>query len=247
MKKIGIVGGIGWPSTIEYYRLICEASQQYHNDIEFSGPVPMPEISIESLNMNFTVNNRGSSESGSWDKWDACFKTAISHLEDSGAELIVLASVTPHGRLVEISEGVRAPIISVYDSIGRHCNLCGIEKLLIFGTMPTMTSPAFKDGMEKFGIKVIYPPTDELKANVLKVIEELYQNKTDGTSSVIDEIVRSCLSENQLNSTAVCLGCTELPLAFDTCTGKPDFEHGGVRYLNSTVVHALSAFEACVN
>ena len=70
MKKIGIVGGVGWPSTIEYYRLICEASQLYHKGKDFSGPIPIPEISIESLNMNFTINNRGSSEPGSWAAWD---------------------------------------------------------------------------------------------------------------------------------------------------------------------------------
>ena len=81
MKKIGIIGGIGWPSTIEYYRLICEASQHYHNDQEFSGPIPIPEIAIESLNMNFTVNNRGSIKPGSWETWDAYFKSAISRHE----------------------------------------------------------------------------------------------------------------------------------------------------------------------
>ena len=58
MKKIGIIGGVGWPSTIEYYRIICEESQAYHADKDVSGPIPMPEISIESLNLNFSINHR---------------------------------------------------------------------------------------------------------------------------------------------------------------------------------------------
>jgi len=173
MKKIGILGGVGWPSTMEYYRLICEASQTYHRDKDFSGPTPMPEISIESLNMNFTVNNRGSDEVGSWATWDEYFKIAANRLEKSGAELIVIASVTPHARLEEISKGTNTPIISVYESIGNHCNANGIENLLVLGTMPTMTSPAFKNGMKKFDINAFHPQSEKLKSCVINVIERL--------------------------------------------------------------------------
>jgi aspartate racemase len=62
MKKIGIIGGIGWPSTIEYYRHICKLSLAYHANLNITGPAPMPEILIESLNLNFAATNRGTSE-----------------------------------------------------------------------------------------------------------------------------------------------------------------------------------------
>jgi aspartate racemase len=246
MRKIGIIGGIGWPSTIEYYRLICEASQLYHNDKKFSGPTPMPEIVIESMNMNFTVNNRGSTEPDSWHMWDEYFTAAIHRLENSGAELILLASVTPHARLAEISKDTNIPIISIYESIGAHCNANGIVNLLVLGTMPTMTSPSFKCGMEKFGVNVFHPPTGKLKTGVIDVIEKLYQNKTDGAALTIDELVRSCVPVEELDNTAVCLGCTELPLAFKGLKDNSSFKYRGVNYLNSSVVHALSAFQACV-
>jgi len=139
MKKIGIIGGIGWPSTVEYYRIICEASQLYHRDKYFLGPVPMPEISIESLNMHFTVNHRGSSERDSWSTWDGYFQLALNRLEKSGAEVIVIASATPHTRLKEISKGTNVPIISLYESLGMHCKANKITRVLVFGTMPTMT------------------------------------------------------------------------------------------------------------
>ena len=246
MKKIGIVGGVGWPSTIEYYRLICEASQLYHKDKDFSGPIPMPEISIESLNMNFTVNNRGSTEPGSWVEWDDYFKSAVNHLEGSGAELILIASVTPHARLTQISQGAKIPIIGIYESIGRYCNLNEISNLLVLGTMPTMTSPAFKRGMEKFHVNVFHPQTEQLKSMVLDVIERLYQNKTESAASEIDNIVRSCVPAEKLDNTTICLGCTELPLAFGSVSNRSSFEHKGINYLNSSVVHALSAFQECV-
>ena len=247
MKKIGILGGIGWPSTIEYYRLICDASQLYHKGKDFSGPIPMPEISIESLNMNYTVNNRGSNEPGSWAAWDNYFKAAINRLEKSGAELILIASVTPHGRLGQISKETNTPIVSIYESIGAHCDANGVVNLLVLGTMPTMTSPAFTRGMETFGINAFHPQTEQLKSKVLEVIERLYQNNTNGAASEISNIVRSCVSADELDNTVVCLGCTELPLAFGSYSNSSSFEYQGINYLNSSVVHALSAFQACVS
>lgn len=245
MKKIGIVGGVGWPSTIEYYRLICEASQRYHKDKDFSGPIPMPQIAIESLDMNFTVNNRGSSELGSWDEWDTYFNSALKRLVKSGAELILIASVTPHARLKEISKGINIPVISIYTSVGSYCNNNKIKNLLVLGTMPTMNSPAFKEALNPFGVRVIHPETDGMKNSVVQVIERLYQNQTDGAAADIDKIVQSCISGNDWSNTAVCLGCTELPLAFNGCNNLSSFEHNAVKYLNSPVVHALSVFEEC--
>ena len=247
MKKIGIIGGIGWPSTMEYYRLICEASQKHHQNKTFSGPSPMPEIAIESLNMHFTVNNRGTSELGSWCTWDSYFQRACRRLEQSGAELILLASVTPHARLEVISEGINVPVISVYEAIGLHCKTRGIDNLLVLGTMPTMTSQAFKNGVAKFGVNTIYPPTEELKTRVTEVIERLYQNQIEGSSVAIDSIVRASLPSDQLDTTVTCLACTELPTGFRDASDKSEFEYKGIQYINSSVLHAISAFDACIS
>ena len=246
MKKLGIVGGIGWPSTIEYYRNICELSQKYHSDKEFSGSIPMPEISIESLNMNFTINNRGSSEPGSWKIFDTYFNEALKRLESVGVDLIIIASVTPHARLDEISRGIGVPILSIYEAIGSQCGKQDIEQLLVLGTMPTMTSFAFIEGVKDFDVRVLYPPTDELKETVLEIIQQLYQNNTQGTSTAINELVRSCISEKELGSTAVCLGCTELPIAFQDFTGELSFTVEGITYLNASVIHANEAFQVCL-
>ena len=248
MKKIGIIGGIGWPSTIEYYRHICELSMEYHADINFIGPVPMPEILIESLNLNFAVNNRGTSEPGSWDVWDSYFNNALERLSKAGADLILIAAVTPHSRLNEISKDIDVPILSIYAAVGSQCKKHNIESLLVLGTMPTMTSAAFKEGMNDYGVRAFYPQTEELKAEVLEIIERLYQNKTEGASEAIAKLVIACIPNEEpgINKTAVCLGCTELSVAFDELKGESSFDHKGVFYLNASIAHAELAFEACV-
>ncbi len=210
MKKIGIVGGVGWPSTIDYYKTICALSQSYWGAQGHSKPLPIPEIAIESLNMNFTVNNRGSDEPGSWEAWDQYFQMALKLLESGGAELLIIASVTPHARLEKISQTVNIPVLSVYEAIGRHCSALGVKDLLVLGTQPTMSSPSFVEGIASFGINSFYPRTSELKAEVVRIIENLYHNRTEGAPEMIKTVVRESLSSERLANTAVCrdaLGC----------------------------------------
>lgn len=246
MKKIGILGGIGWPSTVEYYQIISQKCQSYYSSKNISGPLPTPEISIESLNMNFSFNNRGSSELGSWDLWDAYFNDALKRLENNGVDIIVIASVTPHSRLTEISKGISVPIISVYEAIGAECKKQKIKRMLVLGTMPTMSTPAFINGMRVFGVEAYYPPTNELKEAVVNIIQRLYENKTQDAAQEINELVLSCVSEMGFSNTAVCLGCTELPLAFSGFSDNASFSVEGYLYLNSTVIHAGNAFLECI-
>ena len=246
MKKIGIVGGVGWPSTIDYYKTICSLSQSHWEARGQASPLPTPEIAIESLDMNFTVNNRGSAAPGSWEAWDGYFQKALESLEASGSELLIIASVTPHARLAQISQTVKIPVLSIYDAIGHHCSALGVKDLLVLGTQPTMASPSFLDGIASFGINSFYPQTSELKARVAEIIQHLYHNKTEGAAEMIESVVRDCVCDERMAKTAVCLGCTELPTAFGSRSTLTDFEVGGIAYLNSTAIHSQWAFKACL-
>lgn len=245
MKKIGILGGVGWPSTIEYYKSICSISQSYWEERGHSTPLPTPEIAIESLNMNFTVNNRGSDATSSWDVWDRYFQMALQKLEDGGAELILVASVTPHARLEVISQRLKVPVLSIYDAIGQFCVSSGIDNILVLGTLPTMTSLAFIKGVSKFGVNAFYPPRT-LQSNVVSIIEDLYHDRVDGLDASVESIVEKSYPLEGKGEFAACLGCTELPTAFRAIPTKPVFTKNRVIYLNSTVIHSLSAFQACL-
>lgn len=246
MKKIGIVGGIGWPSTLEYYKLICEESLSYHKEKQYVGPCPMPEISIESLNMNFIFSNRGSHEPVSWTIWNQYFHNALLQLESSGCEVLLMASVTPHARLKDIVGGLTAPLLSVYTAVGDECKKMGMNNLLVLGTSQTMGSPAFVSEMKSIGVVAMYPSTADLKNKIAEVISLLYENKSEGMEKVINKIVRVCITPEDLKHTAVCLACTELPLAFSQYSSEPHFSINGIHYINSTVVHARAAFMACI-
>lgn len=206
----------------------------------------MPEISIESLDMNFSVNNRGNSSPGSWEACDTYFNNALLRLEKSGAEIIIIASVTPHARLKERSIGVGVPIISIYDAIGSYCRTNSVSNLLVLGTMPTMTTSNFIDCVANYDINAFYPESEELKNEVTNIISNLYQNKTESAAININKLVSSCVNEKKMNNTAVCLACTELPIAFGDYSREASFNYEGVTYYNSSIIHADSAFAACI-
>ncbi|WP_092527499.1 aspartate/glutamate racemase family protein [Onishia taeanensis] len=246
MKKIGMLGGVGWPSTAEYYRTICRISQSYWDSQGHARPLPTPEIAIESLNMSFAVNNRGNEQPGSWDSWDHYYQNAMESLESAGAELLIVSSITPHARISEISKTVSVPVLSAYHAIGTYCLDNGFNELLILGTLPTMSTSSFVDGVSRYGIKASYPEPQALRDRVGSVIESLYLNQTQGASAAIVDIVQECIPAENLANVAVCLGCTELPMAFGAQADNPMFKQSGISFLNSTVIHAQSAFDACL-
>ena len=111
MKKLGIVGGVAWPSTIDYYRAICRLSTRQHQASGLGGPPATPEMAIESLNINESFGLRGGAvtDDASWSRYDAYFRAALQRLQASGAELAIIASNTPHNRFAAITKGISMP------------------------------------------------------------------------------------------------------------------------------------------
>ena len=101
MKKIGIVGGVGWPSTVDYYSLICRRSERWHLT---------PEMSIESLDLNKAVSYLGvDGDEESWVRFDDYHRAALRRLGSSGAEFALMASNSPHRRFASIVRGMGIP------------------------------------------------------------------------------------------------------------------------------------------
>ena len=114
MKKIGIVGGVAWRSTVEYYADICRRAEEMHLAQRRPGPPASPEMVIESLDLNTAFAAIGNDEDeSSWSRFDEYHRAALLRLERSGAEMALIASNTPHHRFREITRGVRIPVVSI--------------------------------------------------------------------------------------------------------------------------------------
>lgn len=244
MKKIGIVGGVAWLSTVEYYRTICQLSHRHYQHQQYPGSPPMPEISIESLNMNHSFGLRGEAgDEASWHRYDAYFNAALKRLEVSGADFAIIASNTPHNRYDAIARGINIPVLNIFDVVAKECAHLGVKNILILGTEPTMNSSVFPRVLAAHGIASAAPGSAHDKSVVIELIGQLQAGKGDGAAERIRAVVESAFAHEPEVRKVACLACTELPLAFSEFVDSPTFEVDSILYVNTTIVHARAAFE----
>ncbi len=106
MKKIGIVGGIGWLSTVDYYTEICRRSERQSIAGDRNHPPSTPEMSIESLDLSKAASLIGvDPDDESWSRFDEYHRSALRRLEASGADFALIASNTPHHLIAELQGG----------------------------------------------------------------------------------------------------------------------------------------------
>jgi aspartate racemase len=231
MKKIGIVGGVGWPSTIDYYAGICRLAEQ-------RSPALVPEMSVESLNLHAALSFRGApGDDASWSRWDAYYRDALQRVEASGAEVAVIASNSPHDRFEAIVSGVQIPVIDIFEVAAQECARIGAREALILGTELTMNSSRLREKFGQHGIRAQAPMEDAALAMTAQLIADLQRERSEGAQGRVQAILRKAFGATLPPSHMVCLACTELPLAFPDQKEVPVFQVDGVAYLNSTVVH----------
>lgn len=241
MKKIGIIGGLAWPSTLDYYRLLCTKTNEHFRAKGATPPYPTPHIIIESLNMNDTRKLRGQEgDEASWERYDDVFRATFLRLERAGAEFGIIASNTPHMRLKNITKGLDFPIVSILDTTAAAVRALGGKRALILGTPVTMKSAVYPETLKEYGVEAIPRLTDEEMAEVEQLIDvDLYQGDIGDARERILKLCRMYVSNPA--SDVVCLACTELPLAFLEHQDSAQFKVDGISFVNTTVAHAEAA------
>ncbi|RPI70975.1 MAG: Asp/Glu racemase, partial [Desulfobacteraceae bacterium] len=163
MKKIGMIGGLAWPSTIEYYKGLCTKTNAHYKQMGVTPPYPTPPMVIESVNINETRKLRGrENDEASWERYDVFFREAFQRLREAGADFGCIASNTPHMRLKSITKELDFPIISILDVTAEAVRSLGGKRALILGTAVTMKSTAYAEILQKHGIAT-FPRLDEKK------------------------------------------------------------------------------------
>ena len=248
MKKIGIVGGVAWPSTVDYYSEICRRSERWHLARNPQAVPSTPEMSIESLDLNKAISYFGTDEDEeSWSQFDGYHRAALQRLEASGVDFALMASNTPHHRFASIVRGIRIPVISILDAVAKESARIGAGEVLILGTALTMRSPKFREGFAKYGVKATGPHDEAARIMTVGLITELQLGKLEGAAERLGRIARMSFGRQFKAPPVVCLACTELPLAFKEQKMLTTFEYDGVSYLNATAVHIVAAFDFAIN
>jgi aspartate racemase len=247
MKKIGIVGGVGWPSTAHYYSEICRRSEQWHLARNPQAVPSTPEMSIESLDLNKAVSYLGvDDDEESWSQFDEYHRAALTRLEASGADFALIASNTAHHRFAAIVRGIGIPVLSIVDAVAKESARIGVSEVLILGTLLTMKSPRFREEFAKYGVEAAGPQDEAARAMTVGLIRELQLGQLEGAAERLGKIARLSFERQFKAQPAVCLACTELPLAFPEHKTLATFDYEGVFYVNTTAVHINAAFDFAV-
>lgn len=238
MKKIGIIGGVAWQSTVEYYRLLCTWSNAHYRDLEPEGPARTPQIVIESLVMRETRSLRGiSGDEDSWAAYDSVIRHALLRLEVAGCDFAIMANNTFHMRLEQISRGVGIEVLSIIDAVADTTAATGLERALVLGTGVTMRSDAYAQKLKARGIGANSQLDEATIDHMQHQIDHAFHanpvppNARRDLLSVCEQFVADP------KNTAILLACTELPLAFPDNLEDPVFESDGFTFINTSSAH----------
>lgn len=205
MNKIGLIGGTGPESTIEYYKGIEYGVQQKLGQSFF------PNLTIESLSVFDVLSFCEKQDYAGLTEY---LLKGICNLAAAGAQYAALTGITPHIVFDELSKAAPIPLISMVDTAREYAVARDYKKICLLGTLPTMEGTFFQNSFAKRGIEVVTPNAGEKGYIGTKIETELELGKVlPDTQRAFKEIAERIICEEQVQ--AVVLGCTELPLIFD--------------------------------
>ena len=202
MKTIGLIGGMSWESTVEYYRII---NQEVGRRL---GGLHSAKILMYSVDFGeFEPLMR----EGKWEEIGGHIAAIAKTLEKGGADVILLCTNTVHKVASRIENATTVPFIHIADAAGEEVSRKGMKKVGLLGTRYTMEGDFYRDRLtEKFGLSVLIPP-DEKRGIVNDVIFNelckgvINQSSKDQFKAVITELVTR-------GAEGIILGCTEIPM-----------------------------------
>ncbi|MFX0040121.1 MAG: aspartate/glutamate racemase family protein [Promethearchaeota archaeon] len=199
MKRIGILGGMSYESTIKYYDSILQKYFDKYNDYNY------PEIIIFSLNFQKVIDYELSREKA---KYVDYLMSGINVLENSGVNFIVMAANSPHAVYDDLIKLSKVPILSIVKATAEKAKQENMKKLLLLGIKFTMQSIFYQQYCQKLGIEVITPSEKEQDLIDKIIFDELVIGFFKKVSK--EQLIKIINKYNDVDG--VILGCTELPL-----------------------------------
>ena len=202
MQKIGLLGGLSWVSTAEYYRRLNELMQGQ------LGGVASARIVLESLNRQAYVDaviERKDEEAACKMILDAC-----RNLENAGAKFIVISCNDVHRFVPEVTPKIRIPFLHIAEVTARAIVAKGVKKVGLLGVMKTMEGKFYPEILAKHGVETLTPDLADRDYIHDRIYDELVMNifSESTKTGYLDVIER--LSE--AGAEGIILGCTEIPL-----------------------------------
>ena len=219
MKTIGLIGGMSYESTVEYYKIINdEVNKQVHG-------LHSAKMLIESYDFDQIEKLQSA---GDWQKLAEILTNSAQKLEKAGADYIAIATNTMHLVADEVQKNISVPLIHIAEATANYIKAKNLESVALFGTIYTMTKPFYKDKLKEHGIKVIVP--EDAQQHIINdiIFNELCIGVIKEESrQKLNLIIDDCINKG---AQAVVLGCTELPNIIKSAK---------IEIIDTTQIHSL--------
>ncbi len=217
MKKVGLIGGLSWVSTLDYYTFINKGVNAELGGLNFA------EILIYSLNF-------GDIQFVTWPHSFHLLLTACESIKKAGAEAIVLCANTAHLFADRLEDEVGLPMIHIVSETAKVIQKTGLKKVGLLGTKFVMEMDFYKQKLEEYGLEVLVPEDQETRDYIQYTVKEEL-----GAGVVRPETKQKYLKivadlEKQ-GAECLILGCTEIPMLLS----QEDFE---LPVFDSTKIHS---------
>lgn len=226
MKKIGLIGGMSWESTQEYYRIINEEIGRR------LGGLHSAKIILDSVDFDEVEKLQ---HLGEWGRLGDMLAESAQNLERAGADCVLICTNTMHKCAERVAGSVQIPLIHLADATGEIVKRQGLKWVGLLGTRFTMEQDFYKGRLtEKFGFEVVVPD-DKDREFVHNVI---YDQLCLGDIREVSKQKYLEIIQKMVNSgvEGIILGCTEIPLLVK----QGDVP---VPVFDTTRIHALSAVD----
>ncbi|WP_281188810.1 aspartate/glutamate racemase family protein [Vibrio harveyi] len=230
MKTIGLIGGMSWESTANYYQIINREVKARLGGLH-SGKVCLYSVDFAEIE---TLQHQGR-----WDDTAIILAQAVKSVEAGGADFILICTNTMHKVADQIQQAVNIPLVHIADATAEQLVVDGIKKVGLLGTRFTMEQDFYKQRLiDKFGVDVVVPSSDDQTIVHDVIYNELCKGEVRDDSrqhylTIIEKLVEQ-------GAEAVILGCTEIAMLVES-------QHTDVKLYDTTEIHAKAAVEKALD
>jgi aspartate racemase len=226
MKTIGLIGGMSWESSAEYYRIINQETNRRLGGVH----------SAQSLMWSFDFEEiKRLQHEGEWDKLAEAMKEAAIRLERGGADFLVICTNTMHRLADAVSSAAGIPLLHIADPTADKIKAAGLQRIGLLGTAFTMEQDFYKGRLQQsHGLDVIVPDAED-RCIVHEIIyKELVLGRIRPESrQAYREIIARLIERG---AQGIILGCTEIMLLVKE-------EDSAVPLFDTTTIHAVAAVD----
>jgi len=226
MKTIGLIGGMSWQSSIEYYRIINELVSQRLGG-QHSCECVMVSLDLDPILILRDANN--------WTLLVELMVSAIRRAEAAGTDFTIICSNTMHNQIETIEAQVTKPILHIGDVTAEAALKCGFKRLGLLGTRFTLEQDFYRSRLEKkYGLQVLIPDENDIAFVHHVIYEELdFAVFKPESKQRFLQIIERLASKG---AEGVILGCTEIPLLVNK-------EDTTIPLFDTTMLHAEAAVD----